>query len=49
MKVFQVVDTLYAIGNTQRLGLGVAIKADATGTFAGVWVGELVLDSVHSC
>ena len=42
-----IVDTLYTIGATGRLGMGVATKCD-TGSFSGAWSAEFVLDSVRS-
>ena len=40
-----VVGSLYTIGATDKLGMGVAIKC-VRGEFAGTWAAEFVLDSV---
>ena len=40
------VPSLYTIWGTERLGIGIATKCD-TGSFAGVWAAEVVLDSVR--
>ena len=40
-----VVGSLYSIGATDKLGMGVAIKC-VRGEFAGTWAAEFVLDSV---
>ena len=43
----QVVGSLYNIGQTGRLGMGIAVRCNV-GSFAGVWASEFVLDSVNS-
>ena len=40
-----VVSSLYTIGATNKLGMGVAIKCER-GEFVGTWAAEFVLDSV---
>ena len=43
--VFQVIGDVYNIGETRKLGMGVATKM-VQGSFVGVFAAEFVLDSV---